>query len=524
MKRVSLILVLAGAVVFAASPTSALAASRGWKAHKVVSSPLLSVAAVDAAHAWAVGPEPSIVATTDGGAHWIAQDPGTTNELFGVAFSDFLDGWAVGDAGTVVATTDGGADWTPQAVPVSSVPLIGVSSRGPDCWAVGAGGAIVATTDGGATWAAQSSSTVRDLFSVSFADTAHGWAVGDHGRIVATTNGGADWTRQTSPNDDYLNGVTSRGALRAWAVGEGGLIIATTDGGTHWVVRRPSSGQAPDLYTVAFADACHGWAVGVGGLILATTDRGVTWRPQTCPAKKQDLASVAFADRLHGFVAGTGGTMLTTASGGWADAKPPKTVAEGAAGWHSRDVRVVFHASDGRGGSGVAAVEYSLDHGATWKHGSAFTVPARADHSADGYHPFLYRSTDNAGNVEATRKGSVRIDTRRPVPHAPWAATAVTGRPAALRCYAADARPGSATVTLTIRIRTASGRTVKVMRFARRSVNKPLTCDYLCTLPPGRYRFLVSATDAAGNRGGPAASNHLVVRRAVVQAARDILG
>jgi photosystem II stability/assembly factor-like uncharacterized protein len=499
---IACVLVLAGA---AAAP--AAAAPTGWTSRAATPGPLLSVAAVGPLHAWAVGPGPTIVATTDGGASWTAQQAPVTQDLYAVAFADDADGWAVGPDGTVVATTDGGAAWSVQATPTTAA-LIGVACRGADCWAVGEHGTILATTDGGADWAVQSTPTTRDLYAVTFADANHGWAVGDHGTILATTDGGADWTAQRAPSAAYLNGVASHGASRAWAVGERGIVLATTDGGARWVVRRKA--KAGDLYTTAFVDARHGWAVGVGGLILATTDGGLTWRAQPDPAR-QDVTSVAFADPLHGFASTVAGEVLATRRGGWTDAHPPTASAAGAASWHGRAARVVIHATDGVGGSGIAAIQYSLDRGATWTRGWSFTVPAPADHSGDGVHRFLYRAIDNAGNVEAVRRGWVGIDTRRPTPLAQWAGSAVRGARAALRFFIRDPRPGSPTATVTIRIVDGRGVLVKKAVLAGVGVDRVQQWVFTCWLPKGGYRFTVAATDAAGNRQTTAAANRLVV-------------
>ena len=510
MKRVSQVLLIVAAVAVAGGVAASAAhgASAGWATHSASSgAPLLSVATSDPSHAWAVGPGATIVATTDGGATWAAETAPTTSDLYGVTFADAADGWAVGPAGTVIATTDGGATWALQSVPTTKA-LIAVASRGQCAWAVGEGGTIIATTDGGATWLAQSSPSSRNLFSVAFADVNHGWAVGDHGTILATTDGGALWTTQTAAATTYLNGVACRGATRAWAVGERGVVLATSDGGAHWLVRRPAGAHAPDLYTVDFASRDHGWAVGLGGLILASTDYGKTWRTQR-PSSGRFFTSVAFADLHHGFIAEITGAMLTTSTGGWSDTLAPTIAATGVTGWHRRTVHVAIQASDGRG-SGVEALQYSRDHGQTWITGAAFAVAAPADHSNDGSHAFLARATDNAGNV-ATRTFHVRIDTRRPVAKALWAAQAVSGWPAALSCAVSDPRPGSPTATVTITVRTASGRAVKILRFARRPVGKRLICRFHCTLAVGQYRFFVSAIDAAGNTTARLASNRLHV-------------
>jgi photosystem II stability/assembly factor-like uncharacterized protein len=88
-----------------------------------------SVRFIDAGHGWAVGTRnrgyvgnnpvyvPVILATSDGGHTWLAQDAGsagTTGGLGSVAFIDAANGWAVGASGAIVATANGGATWTRQ--------------------------------------------------------------------------------------------------------------------------------------------------------------------------------------------------------------------------------------------------------------------------------------------------------------------------------------------------------------------------------------------------------------------------
>ena len=70
---------------------------------------LAGVAFADASHGWAAGLDGTVVATSDGGAHWSVQDSGTTAHLWAVACSDASHAWAVGQGGVIVVTTDGGA-------------------------------------------------------------------------------------------------------------------------------------------------------------------------------------------------------------------------------------------------------------------------------------------------------------------------------------------------------------------------------------------------------------------------------
>ncbi len=89
-------------------------------------------------------------------------------------------------------------------------------------------------------------------------------------------------------------------------------------------------------------------------------------------------------------------------------------------------------------------------------------MPAPADtHANDGEHIFLYRSTDNAGNTEATEICGVGIDTVGPVCGALKNATAGAGKSAIVRFKAADVTSGVAVAT--VRIETRAGRVVHTL-------------------------------------------------------------
>jgi hypothetical protein len=80
--------------------------------------------------------------------------------------------------------------------------------------------------------------------------------------------------------------------------------------------------------------------------------------------------------------------------------------AANAAGWYSAPVAVTLAATDAL--SGVTGTEYNLD-GAGWV---AYTGPVTI--SAEGIHTLQYRATDVAGNVEAAKSLTVRLDTTGP--------------------------------------------------------------------------------------------------------------
>jgi hypothetical protein len=81
---------------------------------------------------------------------------------------------------------------------------------------------------------------------------------------------------------------------------------------------------------------------------------------------------------------------------------------DGSNGWYVHPVTVTLSTYDNL--SGVAKTEYSLDGGTTWQ---SYTNPVMFNQ--DGKYTVSYRSTDNAGNVEAPQTVSFNLDTTAPV-------------------------------------------------------------------------------------------------------------
>ena len=76
-------------------------------------------------------------------------------------------------------------------------------------------------------------------------------------------------------------------------------------------------------------------------------------------------------------------------------------------GWYTGDVTIALEAADDC--SGVARTEYSIDGGATWAaYAGGIAV------GAEGTTTILYRSADEAGNVEEVQTLSVKIDQTAP--------------------------------------------------------------------------------------------------------------
>jgi ribosomal protein L40E len=153
----------------------------------------------------------------------------------------------------------------------------------------------------------------------------------------------------------------------------------------------------------------------------------------------------------------------------------------------------------------VASTHYKLDNGA-WQTDTQVTI------ATEGVHTLLYRSTAVLGKVEADKSCTVRIDRRGPATVAPSTASCRRGTYVTLRYRANDPRPGSPTATVTIRIKTLSGKVVKEQVVQNASVNTTLGWRFKCSLAKRVYKFVVLARDSAGNRQSSIGHNYLTVK------------
>ncbi|WP_329107176.1 ThuA domain-containing protein [Micromonospora sp. NBC_01699] len=149
-------------------------------------------------------------------------------------------------------------------------------------------------------------------------------------------------------------------------------------------------------------------------------------------------------------------------------------------GWYTAATTVTLAATDNTGGSGVASTEYQLDAATTW---TAYTEPILV--SGDGAHQVRFRSTDEAGNVEATKTVDLKIDATAPVTSATFAPPSDSGWHA-----------GTIPVTLAA---TDAGAGVSKLEW---SLDGGAWTPYTTAVNvsgDGQHELLYRATDAAGN-------------------------
>ncbi|WP_226967147.1 OmpL47-type beta-barrel domain-containing protein [Streptomyces phaeolivaceus] len=148
---------------------------------------------------------------------------------------------------------------------------------------------------------------------------------------------------------------------------------------------------------------------GVNTIEYALGDSGA-WQPYTAPVMVHQVGTHKVRYRATdkaGNVAAEKSVGFTVVAPPADDTTPPVTgvTVEGdrnSAGAYLRSAKVTVSATD-HGGSGVAAIEYSLDGGPYL----AYTAPVSVDRA--GTHTVVYRASDKAGNTAAARSVSFTV-------------------------------------------------------------------------------------------------------------------
>ena len=139
--------------------------------------------------------------------------------------------------------------------------------------------------------------------------------------------------------------------------------------------------------------------------------------------------------------------------------------------WAKSDVTATINASDVAGGKGVKEVHYTVNMGAeqvVTGSSASFTL------TEEGIHSIAYWAVDNAGNIEATKYATVRIDKTAPTVDG----YVVSGK---LMLMASDSRSGVAGI--------------------KYSLDGAAAADYSAplTIPAGAHTYSYWSVDNAGN-------------------------
>ena len=369
---------------------------------------------------------------------------------------------------------------------------------------------------------------------------------------VTGPNGGESWTLGSTHditwdagNGGNVSVELSRDDGSSWQT----LFASTAnDGSEAWTVSGPTTSQSLvriandkgsgiSAATFAIAPALTGSMSLDGGAAFATSATvtidssvaGITemrleneggswsaWEPYAASAA-WTLLSGDGAKTVDVQYRDADGNVLALSADITLDTTPPLTTNDAPSGWKNASVTVTLTPTDAGSGmvGGLAETEYSTDGGSAWTTGSSVAILADSvAHLTDGITTISFRSTDAAGNSEATRTCLVKLDTRAPTTKALWRASARRGRTATLKYRVNDPLPNGGTATVTIKLKNHAGKIVKTLRCGVKAVNATLAVHFKVprTWKVGAYRFSVSATDAAGNAQAKVGSNKLSVK------------
>jgi kexin len=194
------------------------------------------------------------------------------------------------------------------------------------------------------------------------------------------------------------------------------------------------------------------------------------------------------------------------------DTEPPVTSVSPARSWWNRPVKLKLRAVDV--GSNVARTESRLAAKADgpFSAGTRVALPvARASHVDDGRTYLWFRSTDNSGNVEPTKRFVINIDTRPPATRMLGAVIVRRGRSAKLQCRVIDRGFSAHSAHVRFQISRA-GKVVRTIDAGVRSTKSPVVRRFVCDLPKGTYTVRALARDLAGNTQSAAGRASFTVR------------
>jgi hypothetical protein len=135
------------------------------------------------------------------------------------------------------------------------------------------------------------------------------------------------------------------------------------------------------------------------------------------------------------------------------------------------------------------------------------TAASTSGQAASATYQITVQSSAGGGGGSAPT-----TDTVAPTAIAQAAASVKKGKTATLKYKINDPAPNLGTATATITIKNAKGQVVKTLVLTAKPVNTPQKATFKATLKKGKYKFYVTAVDAAGNQSTNVSFNKLTVK------------
>jgi YVTN family beta-propeller protein len=277
-------------------------------------------------------------------------------------------------------------------------------------------------------------------------------AVTPDGRFAYVANAASTATEALSVIDTAANSVVASVALEEGSQG----VAIHPDGRFVYVAHGPSNSVS--VVDVATNTRVASVAVGLNPVRVAVTPDG-----RFAYVTNQDSGSVSVIDTASNTVVASVPVGLLPQGVAFANLAPTDTVAPAttasvaalpnAAGWNNAPVTVTLNATDNKDGSGVKSIAYTV---ASATASGAGEIPGATGSfvvSAEGLSTVTYRAVDNAGNKEAAKTLTLRIDRVAPASTAtanpPADASGRNTGPVTVSIAATDGQGGSGVQSIT---------------------------------------------------------------------------
>jgi photosystem II stability/assembly factor-like uncharacterized protein len=275
---------------------------------------------LDSLNGWVAGDSGTILRTTSGGASWIQQNSGVTEDIRSLFMMNEQKGWAIAPwvldttyATILLSTTNGGDVWQNQLWSGEYLTCVYFtdSLHG---WLGSASGRIFATTNSGLTWT-ELGRLFSPILNLKFLSSVYGFAMGGildlAGAVVRTTDRGASWSAQNvAPDPVYdLHFFDSLNIIGVFGGGAGFVgIVTTNNGGNSWALRVVGTWGEP--LALAVRTPAEMWLpMGRARTYMYTLDSGATWMTVNMP-DTTEVYDAVFTDEQAGYMVGSEGTVL----------------------------------------------------------------------------------------------------------------------------------------------------------------------------------------------------------------------
>jgi photosystem II stability/assembly factor-like uncharacterized protein len=247
-----------------------------------------------------VGAKGYIGMTYDGCKTWDTVTSNTNNDLYEIFFINRNIGWIAGDY-VLLKTTNGGKTWSSPSTNVPSQLNTGIHFQSEDIGYM-TGSQVYITTNGGKNWSVL---TQGNAFKHSVTITPNNdvYVCGNSGAMGKSTDL-TTFSLMTPPNASNLYKIQFMNDSVGVAVGDLQNIIYTNDAGANWSLRTTAS--TGGLIGLCTTNKGNWWAVGGFGKIKRSIDSGITWSDYASGVQNVELRDVFFLNDDLGWAVGAG--------------------------------------------------------------------------------------------------------------------------------------------------------------------------------------------------------------------------